>query len=107
VPDLPPNHSLETLRAWTVTALYAAMALLSVMLLYGLYVARDQLMENGVSYYASAVACAASVYFNAAAATRFFHALRQTGRAPALRLLPFLFLALAMAITGKLFTTLG
>lgn len=106
MPELPPNQSLDRLRGWSLTALYAAMALFSLILLYSVYLLRAEFEADTVGFWGAITSCVASTLYSSGAAYRFFLTLKQTGTPPNLALLPFLFMALALAIPGKLMTGL-
>lgn len=106
MPDLPPNQSLDRLRGWALTALYAAMALFSLMLLYAVYLLRAELEGDVIGFWGAVTSCVASALYCSGAAYRFFLEMKQTGKPPRLALLPFLFMTLALAIPGKLITGL-
>jgi hypothetical protein len=78
------------------------MAILSTLLIYALLISSGELQESNIAYWASLTACGASAYFNVTASWRAFKCLREK-LTFSTALMPFLFMALAMALVARLF----
>ncbi|PCI63352.1 MAG: hypothetical protein COB37_05170 [Kordiimonadales bacterium] len=99
----PPPTDIDRFRGWTLIALYAALTVFSLMLLYVLYLAQSELTASTLTIYGMGISCIASALFNAWTTVRHFNIIRSGTELPRLALKPFLFMAIALTFAGQVF----
>ncbi|MBL4791067.1 MAG: hypothetical protein JKY60_19140 [Kordiimonadaceae bacterium] len=99
----PPPTDIDRFRGWTLIALYAALTVFSLMLLYLLFLAQNELKTSALTVYGMGISCTTSALFNAWTAVRHFRIIRSGTDLPRLALKPFLFMAIALTFAGQVF----
>lgn len=99
------TKSLETLRGWSLTALYFTLAFWAIIFCYVAYSFWDYMLEqSGGSALMSSLLMSTSVttfLLSARAGNMFLKAMRLKERLPAVDLLPFLSIAVTIVIAGQ------
>jgi len=100
---MPQSNDYERLRGWILITLYGSMALLSLMILYALFMLQASFAGQTIAFYMAVAAALASVLFNARASGVHFRIIREGLPLPRLALKPFLFMAILLLLAGRLF----
>lgn len=98
----PPVHEFDRFRGWVLIAFYGAMTVLSLMLLYALFMLKDSFQAQSMELYGTMLIAGVSSYFNGSATLLHYRLVRLQSALPRLMLKPFLFMALTLLFAGRL-----
>ena len=99
----PTPMDIDRFRGWALIALYASMAVLSILLVVAIFLILSAGETHSLLAVASTATLAATAIFSLFACSRIYHALQAKGALPRLALLPFIFMALSIIELGELF----